>query len=242
MYKKSFYITWKKWNNAFSYNKRKNKKLYVPSIIELSNINKVELQIDKDKIAFEEFDFDWVLQTCYWLKNFYRIAWKDKEIILFDNHNHAFYFWLEAKSNWIINSNSTLFHIDEHADTREPDIYLSKEEANDLQKIFDYTNNDLNVWNYIIPAQKIWIVKDIIQIRNETNLNDYISWEYKLDWEVILNLDLDFFSRELDYIDYNLKKQVIIDIASRAKIITVASSPFFINQELALKVFKDIFS
>ncbi|MDR0771974.1 MAG: hypothetical protein LBF15_02780 [Candidatus Peribacteria bacterium] len=59
---------------------------------------------------------------------------------------------------------------------------------------------------------------------------------------IILNLDLDFFEPNLDYIDYDLKKKFILEVADKADLITVATSPFFINQELALKVFKDIFS
>jgi hypothetical protein len=58
---------------------------------------------------------------------------------------------------------------------------------------------------------------------------------------VVLNLDLDFFQPDLDYIDYELKKKVILDIAKKADIITVSTSPFFIDQNLAVKVFKDIF-
>jgi len=56
-----------------------------------------------------------------------------------------------------------------------------------------------------------------------------------------LNLDLDFFQPDLDFIDYNLKKKVILDIAKKASVITVSTSPFFIDQCLAVKVFKDLF-
>ncbi|MDP2396537.1 MAG: hypothetical protein Q8S84_07770 [bacterium] len=45
----------------------------------------------------------------------------------------------------------------------------------------------------------------------------------------------------MDYIDYELKKKVVLDAAKKASIITVSTSPFFINQELAISVFKDIF-
>ena len=38
------------------------------------------------------------------------------------------------------------------------------------------------------------------------------------------------------------EKKVVLDAASKASVITIATSPFFINQELAIKVFKDIFS
>jgi hypothetical protein len=60
--------------------------------------------------------------------------------------------------------------------------------------------------------------------------------------DTILNLDLDFFQPDLDFIDYKLKKKVVLDAAKKANVITVATSPFFINQQLAIKVFKDIFS
>ena len=106
----------------------------------------------------------------------------------------------------------------------------------------------------------------MIQIRNEKNLLDYLEnplpqslpprerEEISLSPSggkypkgdrgnnIILNLDLDFFEPELDFIDYDLKKKVILDMAEKADFITVATSPFFINQELAIKVFKDLFS
>jgi hypothetical protein len=76
-------------------------------------------------------------------------------------------------------------------------------------------------------------------------LDDYLTNNkfYKGDENnnIILNLDLDFFQPDLDFIDYELKKKVILDIAKRADIITVSTSPFFIEQELAIKVFKDLF-
>jgi hypothetical protein len=46
---------------------------------------------------------------------------------------------------------------------------------------------------------------------------------------VILNLDLDFFSDEMEYIDYEKKKRIILDIAQKSKLITISSSPFFID-------------
>jgi hypothetical protein len=45
----------------------------------------------------------------------------------------------------------------------------------------------------------------------------------------------------LDFIDYDLKKKVILDAVEKARFITVCTSPFFIEQDLAIKVFKDIF-
>lgn len=253
MYSKPFYITKPVWNNAFSYESRENKKLYVPSLIEIDDLEKIELW---NEIAFEDFWFDDKLSTNYWLKNFYKIPplnlplageTLNAPIYLFDNHNHAFYFWYLARSEWIIWDSNTLIHIDEHADTRDNDKHLLKPDSFDLQKVFDFTNNVLNVGDYIIPAKEEWIIWDIIQIRNEANLLEYVdhppapSLLRRRGSSIILNLDLDFFQPDLDFIDYELKKKVVLDAVKKASIITVSTSPFFINQELAIRVFKDIF-
>ncbi len=242
MYKKPFYITEPVWNNAFSYEERENKQIYVPSLIEIDDLDEIELW---DEIVFEDFDFDWKLSSDYWLKNFYKISLESKcitaPIYLFDNHNHAFYFWYLSRGEGIIWDNNTLIHIDEHADTRDNDKNLYKLASYDLEKVFDFTNNVLNVWDYIIPAKNEGIIWDIIQIRNETNLRNYLKMKNNISWKIILNLDLDFFQPDLDFIDYELKKKVILDLVSKASVITVATSPFFINQKLAIKVFKDIF-
>ena len=247
MYSKWFYITENIGNNSFSFKKRKNKKLWVPNLIKIRDFSEIKLQDDKDKIAFEDFDFDWKLSTNYWLKNFYEIDPPNPlikgKIYLFDNHNHALYFWYLARDLWLINEKwNILYHIDEHADYRDPEVLLEK---TDLDSIFKYTNfSNVNVGNYIIPAEKQWLIWKTIQIRNTKNLKDYLDWKFENEEKnkkIILNLDLDFFEPELDFIDYDLKKKVILDIAKKSSIITVSTSPFFIDQILAIKVFKDLF-
>jgi len=238
MYKKPFYITEPVWNNAFSYEKRKNKQLYIPSLIEIDSFDDIKLG---NEVVFEDYNFYDKLSINKWLENFYKIDWEWKDIYLFDNHNHAFYFWYLARSEGIICDNNILIHIDEHADTRDNDKHLLKPDSEDLQKVFEFTNNVLNVWDYIMPALEEGIIWKIIQIRNTNNLEQYFKYSDDLDWNIILNIDLDFFQPDLDFIDYELKKKVVLDVASKASVITVATSPFFINQELAFRVFKDIF-
>lgn len=242
-YKEWFFIDKPVWNNEFSFEQRINKRLFVPDIIDLdiNDLDQIKIQNDKDKIAFEDFWFDDKLSTNYGLKNFYRIKIKWKEIVLFDNHNHAFYFWYEARNRWIIGDNNTLIHIDEHADTRDNNKIILKPDSLDLEKVFTFTNEVLNVGDYIIPAQKEWLIWDIIQIRNTNNLEEYVSKSNFSSKNIILNLDLDFFQKDLDFIDYDLKKKVILDAVENASFITVCTSPFFIEQDLAIKVFKDLF-
>jgi hypothetical protein len=116
-----------------------------------------------------------------------------------------------------------------------------KPNSQDLDQVFHYTNYVYNVGNYIIPAEKEGLIKNTVQVRNTHNLEEYMNLRSSLGSDIILNLDLDFFQPDLDFINYDLKKQVVLDAAEKAKVITVATSPFFINQELAIKVFKDIF-
>lgn len=236
-YKKPFYIESPVGNNALSFEKRLNKKLFVPNLID-GTFENIELW---NEVVFEDYDFENQLISAKWLKHFYKLKWKDKDLYLFDNHNHAFYFWYLAKKQWIIGENCTLYHVDEHSDMRKPETYMTPEDAKNMQKVFDYTNFTLNVGNYILPAIEEWLIKNVVQIRNQQNLFDY-NFKKTEENDIILNLDLDFFEPALDYIDYESKKNVVLDIASKAKIITVATSPFFINQTLALKVFKDLFN
>lgn len=236
MYKNSFYLTKNLWNNKLSFNKIKDKKLFIPSLKDYD----WNIELTKE-ITFADVDFDDNLQICNWLQYFYKFNYQNIPMYLFDNHNHAFYFWYEEFFKNNLTNNSLLIHIDEHSDLREPENYFSWELT--LENIFNYTNYELNVWNYILPAQKLWLIWDMIQIRNEYNLQN-IDFEKikKFKWNIILNIDLDFFQPELDYIDYNLKKETILKLVPYANIITVSTSPFFINQDLAIKVFKDIFS
>ena len=243
MYNKWFFIESPVWNNEFSFDKRQNKKLFVPEIIEAKSFDEIKFQDDLEKIAFEDFDFDDKLSTNYWLKNFYRFQMWWKEVVLFDNHNHAFYFWYEARSRKIIWNKNLLIHIDQHADTRDNDKIISKSDSKSLEKVFDFTNFVLNVWDYIIPAQKEGIIENIVQIRNTKNLEDYLQnfSNKKNNSKIILNFDLDFFASELDFIDFELKKKVILDAFEKASYVTVCTSPFFVDQRLAVEKFKEIF-
>lgn len=235
MYSKPFYIENPVWNNALSFDERKNKKLYIASEISWT-IDDIRLWLET---VFEDFDFTWKLVSFNWLQNFIRFEYMWKEVIIFDNHNHAFYFWCEAYSRGIIWKNSNLIHIDEHSDMRDPEIY--PENLDNLQEIFDYTNFVLNVGNYIIPAQKLGIVKEIYQIRSEANIDNFSFENLDKSVSIIVNLDLDFFSPGLDYMNYDNKIAFVKKSIEKADFITIATSPFFIDQELAIKVIKEIF-
>jgi glutaredoxin-related protein len=45
-----------------------------------------------NEIAFEEVE-DGILKSCTGLRNFVQLS---ENTIIFDNHNHALYFWIDA--------------------------------------------------------------------------------------------------------------------------------------------------
>ena len=46
----------------------------------------------------------------------------------------------------------------------------------------------------------------------------------------------------MEYIPYDLRVNKIKKLIEKAKVITIASSPFFIDQEYAIKVLKELFN
>ena len=218
MYNKPFYITGNYGNNAFSYEKRVNPQLYVPPVIE-GDFS--DLQVGGE-VVFEDFE-DGKLRSCVGLRNFVKMDFWGTPGVVFDNHNHAFYFWHEAGIR-----GATLVHVDQHKDTREPSEWF-KDDA------FKYTNEVLNVGNYIPPAVKCGTVNEVVSITGNVGLD-----QEPRQGNVILNLDLDFFVPEME-IDFVVARKFLREQAKVADLITVATSPFFIDQKKALEVFKMLF-
>ena len=127
MYNKPFLITDNASNNSFSYDKRKSPSIFVTDIID-GGLSDVQAG---DEIVFEDFDENGGLKSCTGLKHFVRFQHptSGKPIIVVDNHNHVFYFWHEARQGGLLQNNSTLIHIDQHKDMREPSGYLSKQDS-----------------------------------------------------------------------------------------------------------------
>ena len=96
-------------------------------------------------------------------------------MIVFDNHNHALYFWYEAKENEIISMKNTLVHIDEHSDLWENKNDLPKEGK--LPEIFDFVNEQCNVGNYIQPALRDGMIEKVLRIEDTIGLEKYGQYQ-----------------------------------------------------------------
>lgn len=182
MYKTPFYLTEPVGNNAFSYDTpmgtgaRSNKTLYVPSIID-GTIQDVKLGTE---IVFEDANEKGILQSCTGLQNFVRMGWEGIPMIVFDNHNHALYFWYEARKLGIVGMKNTLVHIDEHSDLWENKNDLKIEMCHGtplLEKIFHFTNYSCNVGNYIQPARREGIIENVLRIEDTIGMEKYASYQ-----------------------------------------------------------------
>ena len=218
-------------NNAFSYELRKTKSIYVAPLIKGTPD---DLQIS-EHTAFSEIvdDTEYDLPG---LKNFIHWHYQGRECFIFDNHNHAFFFWAYALQKELFSAGATLVHVDQHTDMRNPQKMIAADELNDLKRVFDYTNYELNVGNFIQPALHTGLFKamDIIDS----------SWTFDNEYDkaVVLDVDMDIFSDDMDYIKDDLKVKKIREFARQASFITIATSPFFIDQDKVIKKIKEIFS
>ncbi len=225
----SFWTYLKKpvWNNIFSYEQRKKLwsdcKLYVPSIIKITKEELTKYLKLWDKIVFEEVENDKLLSFT-WLKNYLSFKFKNSKIYIFDNHNLAFYFL--AKNFEQTKKKLDLIHIDQHSDMREPDFIPEK-----LENIEKYTFEWLNVWNYLIPLQKLWIIWKIYQCRTQTSV---LELDNNLAKNSILNIDLDFWEENMTTDEKSLKK--IKKYIWISPIVLIATSPYFLNQKRAVEL------
>ncbi len=224
-----FYIDEPTGNNIFSYEERSNKKIYVPQLVE----GTLDDVVVGNEVVFNEIDEDIEIKA-KGLRNMIKYNFKDKDVYIFDNHNHALYFWIKSLKKNNFNKGCKLVHVDQHKDMREPDNY--EVDMENIDDVFRYTNYVLNVGNFIQPALKHNIFSEVIIIDSS------YGFETDIKEEFVLDIDLDIFSKDMEYISYDLRIKRIKELIEKAKVITIASSPFFIDQEYAIKVLKELFN
>ena len=226
------------WNNELSYEKRKELwlkcNLYIPAIKDIKHINLENL--DKYLKIWNDIVFEEVLNNKLysqkWLKYYLVGEYITNKVCIFDNHNLAFYFiWKYFLETW---KKLDLIHIDQHSDMKEP--YFIPQKLNLLEEIEEYTFTWLNVWNYLIPLQKLWFIGNIKQCRTEYTLMNLTEKEVE---NKILNIDLDFWVKEMwsSYKSLEKVKQFIL----KSPLVLIATSPYFMNQKEALKIIYNLF-
>ncbi len=227
-----FHITEPVGNNAFSHEQRQNKSIWVPALMQ-GTLSDLSLGTE---IVFSEIE-DGVEKNRNGLNNFLYFPFRGKDIFIFDNHNHAFFFWLAGFQQGKIKPGLPLVHVDQHSDMRTPQKWpsFSLNKTMDLKEVFRYTNYQLNVGNFIQPALHLGLFSEVQIIDSSTALKQEIPEGFVLD------IDLDIFSDDMRYIPEEEKSEKIRQYIRRTNFITIATSPFFINQNKAINMLRKLF-
>ncbi len=239
MYKKSIYITDPIGNNEFSYQERlalwSLGEIFVPNLIQ-GNLDNLE---EGSEIVFEEADKGKLI-SCTWLKHFVQLEYKWIPIYIVDNHNHALSFRYKYRLVIWTFERLVVFHIDQHADTKPNGNIcppLKKEGWCKAQEdLEDFVHTKTNVGNFITAAMNDWIINECIQIRTDYALHHFDNSSI-IQWNIIVDIDIDFrVGKEITQADI----QIIRIMIKQAKMVTIATSPYFIDQKRAIEIIKQI--
>lgn len=246
MYTSWTYINEPIGNNEFSYQERialwSIAKIFVPDLIQG---NKDNLAIGSE-IVFEEAEFtksrfsgivNNKLISCTGLKHFIETTYKWTPVYIIDNHNHALTFRYNYYLNNWKDGNTSILHIDQHADTKPNDNKLPIS-SNQWPKIEieTFINEKTNVGNFITVALNSWIINEVIQIRTDYTFDKILNSPLSIV-NYILDIDIDFrVGKEISQVEI----QTIRNLIQKAKLVTIATSPYFIEQNRAIEIIKTI--
>ena len=134
----------------------------------------------------------------------------EPNIVVVDNHDRV----LEFRPK-----NLPVIHIDQHTDMRPvwPD--------------------GVNVGNFLKHALDTNLITWLTQINTEYSLLKFNINNLKSK-TFILDIDLDFRHPEMSIEQFEKTIQITKLLIKKAKIVTIATSPYFLNQNLALKLLR----
>lgn len=265
MYKTWIYITDPVWNNEFSYQERIDLwskgespaslgKIFVPKVIQWTVADLEE----GSEIVFEEVS-NGKLISCTGLKDFIETKYKWIPTYIFDNHNHALFFRYRHTKKLMTSLTKeeslshtscgisadadggfkpfVLLHIDQHADTKEnKNSFIATHSS--PQEVLNFTNYWCNVGNFLSSAKHAGIIDEIIQIRSEHALHNMEKLDFQ-NYNYILDIDVDFWvdkSEQEIQSDFKIIKKLTDNVC----LITIATSPYFINQKKAIEIIKKL--
>ena len=234
MYESWTYITDPIWNNEFSYTERialwSVGEVFVPNLIKW-NLENLECG---SEIVFEEA-VNWRIVSCIWLKHFIQTDYDWVPIYIFDNHNHAMTFRTHYRLNVWALQRLVVLHIDQHSDIKENNAEFKIKNA-EKHSIESFVNEKTNVGNFITTALNSWIINEVIQIRTDYTLHHFNIATVQ-QWSIIVDIDVDFrVEKELSEEDI----QIIRNLIKKAKLVTIATSPYFIDQHEAIEIIKEL--
>jgi len=187
---------------------------------------------------------------------------RNDEVVVYvmDNHNHALYCWYKEYLVWNIERWLPVIHIDQHSDMKDPVGWIDMARESDLEYIAQYTNEMCTIADFIQPALRSWLIGSCQQVRTENGLLelsfpviptvvegshrlmrflDFASLHSK--WHnnrYILDIDIDFWAPEMGIEEFDRTIQKVRQLIAGASMVTIATSPCFIEQERAVEIVK----
>lgn len=147
-------------------------------------------------------------------------------IYIFDNHHKALFAFLEAKENF--GYPLPVVHIDAHPDDALPEFEVPPLTLENIYALYSQSR----ISDFLEVAERGQIISSVDRIVSSREFEEYVL----PDTPFILSLDIDIFGFEGGYIELEKKVQMITHIWKRASVITIATSPGFIDQEWAWKI------
>lgn len=246
-------LTWPHGNNTFAYEKRSfvdpDPKLWIPPLQTIQHVSQILLW---SETVFCECDDAWALQYFTGLNAVYQVDGQHCPIYIFDNHNYALWFW-GKQNNFCTKKdacNASLYipdviHIDQHSDlwptpttAQIPDFTTCTDE-----QCFDYVVRTCNVGNFINPALDAGIIWSCNWIKNQYDLEYHFGRNrcnlspQQPQWssQCRLDIDLDFWAPGM-WTDLEKTIPIVRSLIHEASLVTIATSPYFLDQHRALKL------
>jgi len=134
----------------------------------------------------------------------------EPNIIIVDNHDRV----IEFREQGL-----PVIHIDQHTDLRP------------------VGPEGINVGNFLRHSLDTWLIPSATQINTEYSL---LHFDYSTISNYILDIDLDFRDPKMGIEQTRKTIQIVKNLIKKSKIVTIATSPYFLDQSLALKLVKEI--
>jgi len=112
-----------------------------------------------------------------------------------------------------------------------------KIDEKNLNSVFWFVQEQCNVGNFIIPALGSVLLGSVDQLRSEYWLLHY----KKPNEDYILDIDMDFWEKLMGIEDKEWTFEQTRKLISWAKMVTIATSPFFLDQKEAIRLIQELF-
>ena len=159
------------------------------------------------------------------------VLWRGgKPVYIFDNHHKALFAFLEAQQN--LGRNLPIVHIDAHPDDAVPNFFTSEITFKNVRETYKQSR----ICDFISVSQQGNLIGAVDRMVTSAQFASY-----KIPKEpFILSLDIDIFGPEGGYIELETKVKAIADVWGKAAVVTIATSPGFIDQEFAWEIIKSL--